>query len=175
MATRLPALEKVERDARVAADRACGLSWRTISARHGLGERQCREVVRAHRASGPALDEHDPVEVVQEALEQLESLVERLALVAETSRHDAVRLGALKARLAPSAQRLSLLQAVGILPRSLGLLRDDIDLRRMGEAISAIFDRHGVPFKAEENFLAALESERVWRGGSAREIHNGGG
>ncbi|MBA3332302.1 MAG: hypothetical protein H0T39_15765 [Actinobacteria bacterium] len=47
----------------------------TISARHGLGERQCREVVRAHRASGPALDEHDPVETAQEALEQLEALL----------------------------------------------------------------------------------------------------
>ncbi len=44
-------------------------------ARHGLGERQCREVVRAHRASGPALDEHDPVETAQEALEQLEALL----------------------------------------------------------------------------------------------------
>ncbi len=45
----------------------------TISARHGLGG--YREVVRAHRASGPALDEHDPVETAQEALEQLEALL----------------------------------------------------------------------------------------------------
>ena len=42
MATRLTAQRKVERDAAVVRDRARGLTWPTIAARHGLSERQCR-------------------------------------------------------------------------------------------------------------------------------------
>ncbi len=175
MATRLAARDKVERDALVVADRARGLTWPTISARHGLCERQCREVVRAHRASGPALDEHDPLEEVQEALEQLESLVEQLALVVESSKHDAVRLGALKAQLAASGQRLALMQAVGILPRTLGLLRQDADIYRVGDILLAVFDRHDVSLEARQEVLAALQAGLVWQGRQGFEARNGGG
>lgn len=175
VATRLAAHDKVERDARVVSDRARGLTWPTISARHGLCERQCREVVRAHRASGPALDQHDPREEVQEALEQLESLVEQLALVVESSKHDAVRLGALKAQLAASGQRLALMQAVGILPRTLGLLRQDMDVYKVAHVVLDVFYRHDVSLEARQEVLAALQAGLVWQGGHSFDARNGGG
>src|SRR5438034_3468313 len=62
--------------------------------RHTLSERHCREIVEQWRLPQPALGELDPLELVREALERRESLVEELALLAEKSRHDAVRLGA---------------------------------------------------------------------------------
>lgn len=111
---------------------------------------------------------------MQEALEQLEALVEQLALVAETSRHDAVRLGALKAQLAASAQRLTLLQAVGVLPRNLGLIRNDVDNRRMAEQIADVFERHCVSDEAAREVIEALESERSWLVGGVRRNGNCG-
>ena len=41
---RLSAHEKVARDDRIVADRARGLTWATIGARHGVTERQCRTI-----------------------------------------------------------------------------------------------------------------------------------
>jgi hypothetical protein len=41
MAGRQDAASKVARDGRVVADRARGLVWATVAARHGLSERQC--------------------------------------------------------------------------------------------------------------------------------------
>jgi hypothetical protein len=80
----------------VVADRLRGLTWPTIAQRHGLSERHCREILEQWRLSQPALDELDPLELVQEALEQRAMLVEELALLVEKSKHDAVRLGALR-------------------------------------------------------------------------------
>jgi hypothetical protein len=55
--------------------------------------------VKTHRAARPPLESRDPVEAVMELVEQLDSLVEKFALVAEETAHDAVKVGA----LAPSA------------------------------------------------------------------------
>jgi hypothetical protein len=95
--SRLTASEKVRRDLQVVADRARGFRWATIAERHRISERHARAVWAATRASGPALGEADPVEILHEALLQLEALIEELALLAETADHDAVRLGCLKA------------------------------------------------------------------------------
>jgi hypothetical protein len=76
------AQQKVERDARIVADRAAGLTWPTIARRHDLSERQCQEILRAHRASRPLFEARDPVEAVSEVVEQLDSIVEKFALVA---------------------------------------------------------------------------------------------
>ena len=41
---RVTAQQKVERDALIVGDRARGLTWATIEARHGVTERQCRTI-----------------------------------------------------------------------------------------------------------------------------------
>lgn len=80
---RLTAQQKVERDARIVADRAAGLTWPTIARRHDLSERQCQEILRAHRAARPRFEARDPVDAVTEVVEQLDSVIEKFALVAE--------------------------------------------------------------------------------------------
>ena len=164
---RLAAQEKVSRDRQVVADRLKGLTWTTVAKRHGLSERHCREIVEQWRASRPALDELDPLELIREALERREVLVEELALLAEKSKHDAVRLGALKEKRAALNDHTNLLIACGILPRSLGRVAVEIDVHRLTQHILAVFDRHGVEQAARRELVEVL------RGGTGQSLWNG--
>jgi hypothetical protein len=75
----------------------------------------CRKVWRESR-SAEDFRSLRPAEVVDEAVAQLESVVEELAQLAESTNNDAVRLGAIKARAATLHQRLELLWALGRVP-----------------------------------------------------------
>lgn len=106
MASGLSAVEKVERDERVVCDRVRGLTWATIAAAHGLSVRQCQNIVAARldaRRTG-AVDDNTRIKL-DELLMQLEASVEELALLAEKTGNDAVRLGATKAKVALLTQR----------------------------------------------------------------------
>jgi hypothetical protein len=162
---------KADRDRRIVADRAAGLTWATVAARNGLAERQCRNIVAKHREEQPPPWEHDPLEVLQEQLEQLDALVERLALVAEESGHDAVRLGALKSQLIALQQRRELLQATGLLPRILGLIGQEIDMRRMTDDAVRVLKQHDVSQELADDLVAAFRSHSVWHGRIAASIN----
>jgi hypothetical protein len=164
---RLTAQEKVGRDRQVVADRLRGLTWSTIAQRHALSERHCREIVEQWRVSQPALDELDPLELVQEALERREALIEEFALLAERSKHEAVRLGALKARHAALIDYTGLLMACGLLPRSLGRAAVEIDVRRLTQHILDVFDRYGVDEAARRDLVELI------RGGAGPPPWNG--
>ncbi len=159
----MTAADKVRRDAQIIAERARGLSWPTIAERHGLSERHCRTVWQAYAHVQLPLDDGDPVETVREAIFQLDAAIEDLALIAENASHDAVRLGAVKSRLAAIDQRLSLLRAVGLLPHDLGLLRREIDYRHVTRVLFEVLGRHGV--EVEEDLAAALNDARLVRNG----------
>jgi hypothetical protein len=104
VAPRLPAAKKVRRDEQIVRDRASGLLWSTIAQNHHLSERQAREVWRERLAAEP-LEELDGRDWLRQVLLQTEQAVEELALLARTTRNDAVRLGAIRGRLAAMAQR----------------------------------------------------------------------
>ncbi len=163
---RLSAQKKVERDRQVVADRQRGLTWPTVAERHSLSERHCRQIVAQWRSSRPGLAELDPLELAQEALDRQETLVEEYALLSETSRHDAVRLGALKAKHAALNDHTSLLIACGLLPR-LGRVAVEIDVRRLTQHILSVFDRHGVDQAARRDLVEVL------RGGTSPARWNG--
>jgi hypothetical protein len=154
---------KADRDRRIVADRAAGLTGATVAARNGLAERQCRNVVAKHREEQPPPWEHDPVEVLPGQLEQLDALIERLALVAEQSAHDAVRLGELKAQLTALKQRRELLQATGLMPRNLGLIVQEIDMRRVTDDAVRVLKQHDVSRELVDDLVAALRSHSAWR------------
>jgi hypothetical protein len=103
--TKLTASEKVRRDALIVADRARGLTWPTIARRHDLTERQARTVWSEWQAAEPGLGDIDPVAALAEALAQIESVAGDCALLLETTKNDAVRVAAIKARLAAISQR----------------------------------------------------------------------
>jgi hypothetical protein len=173
---RLPAQRKVDRDREIIADRLRGLIWPTISQRHQVSERHCREIFQQQRQSQPTLAELDPLQLVEEALQRREALIEELALLAERSRHDAVKLGALKAQHAALVDHTGLLIACGLLPRSLGRIGIQIDVQRVTQQVIALFDRYGVDQEARRELVELLTQgasrsqatarDRSWNGGS---------
>ena len=62
-----------------------------------------------------------------ELVEQLDSLIEKFALVAQETAHDAVRVGALRSQAAAMEQRFTVMLTVGLLP-PLDLVRLDVDI-----------------------------------------------
>jgi hypothetical protein len=154
-------VEKVRRDSEVVADRVRGLRWATVAERHGLSERHCREIVQRWRQAQPGLGDSDPLEVVAEVLEQLEAVIERLSLLADEPVQDSVKLGAVKALLAAQHERVELLMSVGLLPHNLGLVRHEVDVRRLIRTILEVFDRHGVASDVRMDVAEALRAGRV--------------
>jgi hypothetical protein len=164
---RLTAQRKVERDARIVTDRAAGLTWPTIAKRHDLSERQCQEIVKTQRAAQPLFEARDPVETVTEVVEQLDSIIEKFALVAEQTGHDAVRVGALRSQLAAMEQRFTVMHALGLVP-SLPLVRRDVDLRRLIDTMGRVLKRNGVPREVLVEIRDTLEAGFAWPHGNGR-------
>jgi hypothetical protein len=162
---RLTAQQKVERDARIVADRAAGLTWPTIARRHDLSERQCQEIVKAHRATWPLLESHDPIDAITELVEQLDSIVEKFAIVAEETKHDAVKVGALRSQLAAMEQRFTVAHALGLVP-TLDLVRRDTDLRQVMPVAADVLTQHEVSDEAVDDLLVALDAGLAWPHGN---------
>jgi hypothetical protein len=163
---RLTAAQKVRRDAEIVADRARGLTWPTIAERNRISERQARRAWTDWIRRAP-LEAVDPLRALQDAVAQLDALVEDLVLLAESTANDSVRLGAIKSRWLIIADRFRLMSYTGLLPRDLGLYRTELDARRLVDAIFRAFDEHAVSRDAREAVLAALRSESLRQNGSA--------
>jgi hypothetical protein len=137
MAARLPASHKARRDAQIVADRARGLRWATIAERHGVTERQCRTVWReSQQGRVLSYEQEDPLASLDEAIASVDSVIEDLALLAESTNNDAVKLGAIRARLGALIERFALMRACGLVPRDLG--HGELDVRKVVSAIGEI-------------------------------------
>ena len=167
---RLRADEKVDRDARIVAERARGLSWGRIAQRHGLSERHCRAIWSTYRERNADLEAVDPLEAVQEALLQYEAVIDELAVLAEEAVQDAVRLGAIRSRLGAIEGRLGLMQAVGLLPAEHGFVRDELEKRQLVRVLVGVFGRYGLPPEAEAEIRAALRPRAASLNGSRGRV-----
>jgi hypothetical protein len=157
---RMNAREKTSRDNDIVAARMRGLSWATIAENYGLSERQCQTILEDYRASHPRLRERDPIEIVDDMLERYEAAQEELALVSATTKHDATRVGAIRTRLAALEAQANLLTLVGVLPRDLGVLRQDIDLHAMGDELVSVLNKFEVPIEVRRALLEALRTRK---------------
>jgi len=153
------AAEKVKRDARVVADRARGLRWATIAQRNGVSESQARNIWRERR-SAEGFRTIRPDEIVDEAVAQLEAVVEELAELAASTNNDAVRLGAVKARAAALLQRIELLQALGRVPLA-PQLRYEVNIEATVNAVLQVFDRYNLPKSAAHELVDALRADPI--------------
>ena len=155
MASRLPATEKVRRDDRIVADRARGLTWATIAERHGVSDRQARAIWKERLTAEP-LESLDGLDAITEALLQVEAAIEDLALLAETTRNDPVRLGAIRARLEAQRDRVTLLRLGGYMPATWRAAMTEADIRRMTDTFGEIFRRDDVSDELLHDLIAAL-------------------
>lgn len=161
---RLTAQRKVERDARIVADRARGLTWATIEARHGVTERQCR-TIWAERLREVSAEPVDVRDALREAIAQLDAAIEDCALLAESTANDSVRLGAIKARLAAMGERDELMRLSGLLPFDARAVRTEAELRDINDLILGLFDRHGLGDDAKRELEEGLETALAGRNG----------
>lgn len=99
--------------------------------------------------------EIDPIQALKDALVQLDAVIEDVALLAEATANDSVRLGAIRARHAAMTDKLELLRACGVLPQ-FEVWREQVDMRGFVAMILEVFDRHGVPMEVEDDLLDAL-------------------
>ncbi len=157
---RVPYEEKLRRDAGVIADRARGFGWATIADRRDLSERMCREVWNEHLREQP-FGSDDPREALREAVARYDAAIEDLALLAESTGNDPVRLGSIKARLEAMTRREDLLRIASILPYTPQAMRTEIDIHRMRDVIIDLFDRvvpEPLQDQAELDLIAALKA-----------------
>jgi len=167
VAPRLQAAEKARRDERIVADRARGLRWSTIAQKHNLSERQAREVWR-ERLSAEHLESLDGRDAIAEALLQIEAAIEDLALLAQTTNNDPVRLGAIRARLDAMGDRVTPLRVGGYLPRTWRDAMVEANFRTMSENIVEVLEKHGVFNAVAGDLLAALRTQGARSNGHAR-------
>ena len=158
---RLPAAQKVARDVEIALDRARGLTWAKIAERHGISERQAREIVRGHR-QGVLAEGVDPVAECADVLAQIDQIIEELALVAVEAAQDSVRLGAVNGRLKAIQARAGIAQAVGLLPLDLGLVRVEFENQQLIADMLDLFGRYGAPPEAVDELKTIWQRPRVF-------------
>ena len=166
MSKRLTAAEKVKRDAKIVAYRARGLGWALIADRYKLTERQCQNIWAHYRDGQPQPGETDPLAAVMEAIASYDAIIEDLALVAESATHDAVKLGAIKARCTAIEQKIVLMQMVGLLTRDLGLFKYEMDLNRIAEVLEDVCNKHGATPEFYRDLAVALRKGSIMRDGA---------
>ncbi len=160
---RLTARAKVARDDAIVCARMRGRSWAAIASAHDLSERQCQQILQDYRASHPRLRQRDPLELLDDMLDQYQGAQEELAEISATTKHDATRVGAIRTRLVALEAQTNVLMLVGVLPRDLGRFRFDLDVQELCRKTLAVFDAHGVPIEAKRALVLAL------RGGNGHQ------
>jgi hypothetical protein len=100
----------------------------------------------------------DPVQAFAELLTQSDALIEEYALLAESTRNDSIKLGALKARSAEIGNKTRLLQAAGLFPH---VPRWRKEILELAKAVVDAFNRHEVSEEARIDFLSTLGVDEV--------------
>jgi hypothetical protein len=134
--------------------------------------------VAQYRDSEPVLATLDPIAVVERAYSRYEGIIEDLREIVATATQGSTQVGAIKAEMVAIEAQMGLLQAVGVLPRSLGELRIEVDLRTMMREAIKVFEDYGMPIEARDAFADALklrQRERGRRASGRRASRAGGG
>jgi hypothetical protein len=115
-------------------------------------------ILREWRSINPSIRNRDPSDILDEVLERHEAAIEELALVSATTNNDAVKVGAIKARMEAIKSIVEILQATGNLPADLGTLRVQLDQRVVAARFLAVFDELGLPDHVVTKLMEALDA-----------------
>ena len=156
---KLTAKEKLLRDEALVRDRLRRMSWADLGEKYGVTARAAQYVwAKWREANDPAAEirGRDPVEIVYDMLGAYEAWIEQLAEVA--SREDGMaKISAINAQMSAQDKAVQLCQATGILPRDLGTLRIEVDVRVLAQRVLAVLNDHGVGSEVRDALLEALE------------------
>jgi transcriptional regulator with XRE-family HTH domain len=127
-----------ERDEVIRQARAQGASIDELVAECGVGRRQVQRILAGKRTSPPpvrVIVTADPVEELEGVLEVHSQVLTELEELCRSTRHDGVKLGALKARADLATQRFEVFRAVPA-------LRNEAEARDLLDRFLAIVGRH---------------------------------
>jgi transposase-like protein len=148
------------RNAQIVRDRADhNMSWAKIAKKHGITDRMCRKVYRRWmEEAGPTAPE-DPLEVVDGLLRGFNADVweatEAIDLAWDQKQPNSVISG-VRTRMDARIKAIELLQATGRLPKDLGTLHVEHDVRFLIEQIVEVFDEHDVPVAVRRALMDRL-------------------
>ncbi len=120
----------------------------------------CRSIWNEHLREQP-LGPDNPTEALREAAAYWDAAIEDLALLAETTRNDPVRLGAITRRLEAMTRKQDLLRLAGVLPFSPQATRTELQMEKMTDVIVELFERvvpEPLQAQATDELIAALEA-----------------
>jgi len=115
--TKRTAKKKVDRDARLVADRARGMGWEALGVKYDISEKQARNIWKERDRFVPA--EGDAFDEVFGILESLAVAAEDFNEVAQTTDNASNRIGAIRHRVDVQLRRFELMRQFGLVPAGL--------------------------------------------------------
>lgn len=153
----MKAADKAKRDAELVADRAKGWAWAKVAKKYDITVRQAHNIWDDEKSRHiPALTEEDALSVVYESLARYEEWQNQLADVTEDS-NGAVKVGAIRAQMDCENRATELRQATGLLPKNLGKLAVEWDVRFVVRQVVAVLEEHEAPPQMQKALLEALK------------------
>lgn len=154
--------ERLERNAELCRDRARGQSWAYLAEKYGLQILQCQRVYADWRRENQStFMGREPIAVVHSMLDRLESWIEQLAEVADSSEADAIKISAINAQLNALTRTAELMQATGILPHDLGTLRLELDVQTLAVKLVTVLTEQGATPELKRAILEVLKPDAV--------------
>lgn len=116
-----------------------GLSWPAVGEQVGLKEGRCKQIwSRWREEAKPFIEGLDPLDYVTEMVARYDQQYETLAEMAYDEKTPAsARVGAVNAQRAVMESQATLLQETGMLPRNLGKLQVELDVRYLAVQLAA--------------------------------------
>jgi hypothetical protein len=172
---RKPGLTEREREARNAElirDKLRGQGWAYLSSKYDLTQRQCKEIYGQWRDANQATYQgRDPIAIVHGMLDRLESWVEQLAEVADSTTTEATEISAINAQMNALTRTAELMQATGILPHDLGTLRLELDVQSLAVRLVTVLTEQGATPEMKRAILDTLRADAVQQ----PQVSNGAG
>jgi hypothetical protein len=162
---RKPGLTDREREARnmeLIRDKLRGQGWTYLSAKYDLTQRQVKDIYGQWRDQNQATYQgRDPIAIVHSMLDRMESWVEQLAEVADTTTTEATEIAAINAQMNALTRTAELMQATGILPHDLGTLRLELDVQTLAVRLVTVLSEQGATPELKRAILDALRSDAL--------------
>ena len=154
--------ERLERNVELVRDRLRGQSWAYLAEKYNLEISRCQLIYREWRQENQSTYVgRDPIAIVHSMLDRLESWVEQLAEVADSSGTETTKIAAINAQLNALTRTAELMQATGILPHDLGTLRVELDVQTLAVKLVTVLTEQGAPPEMKRAILEALRADAM--------------
>lgn len=139
-------------------DKARGRSDDTLAKTYKITPRMVRNIWADWRdIEQPKLKGIDPIDIVFEKVQRYSAWIEQLAeVVADVDTPEAVRVSAIKAQGNLDSKQTDILQATGLLPKNLGRLKVDLDLRFIAIKLVEAMEAEGISTATQRRLMEVL-------------------